>query len=177
MDKNTFLFPPIFRREVFRLSPAVKDFILVYLTSGYEEIIPVLKEINKKFVIYGLNRQGRENNIFFKKPSQKEFLEDLANCEGVIANSGFTLISEALYLGKPYLAMPIKGQFEQVLNAYYLEKLGYGKYWEEINKERIESFLYNLGLYQERLKEYEKADNSEIFQKIDSLIEEYSLDK
>jgi uncharacterized protein (TIGR00661 family) len=44
----------------------------------------------------------------------------------VIANSGFSLICEALYLGKPYLAIPVRHQFEQVLNAYYVDKMGYG---------------------------------------------------
>lgn len=80
------------------------------------------------------------------------------------------MITEALYLGKPYLALPLKGQFEQILNAYYLEKLDYGKYWDEIDKEKIESFLYNIDLYRRNLKRYKKEDNSKIFKKIDELI-------
>ena len=97
----------------------------------------------------------------------------MCNCKGVIANAGFTLITDSLYLKKPYLALPVANQFEQILNAFQLEQLGYGKYWDELNKERIESFLYNLDLYKEKLKKYKKEDNSKIFKKIDELIEAY----
>jgi len=33
-----------------------------------------------------------------------------------------------VYLHKPLLSLPVVGQFEQVLNALYLEQLGYGMY-------------------------------------------------
>jgi hypothetical protein len=38
----------------------------------------------------------------------------------VIAAGGFTLMGVSVYLGRPMLAIPIRGQFEQVLNARYL---------------------------------------------------------
>ena len=53
-------------------------------------------------------------------------LQDLVGANAVIANAGFSLVSEALHLGKPYLAIPVKRQFEQVLNAYYVDKMNYG---------------------------------------------------
>jgi len=59
---------------------------------------------------------------------------------GFRANAGFSLISEKLYLGKPYLAWPVKRQFEQVFNAYYIGETRYGAYWDDLNKERVESF-------------------------------------
>ena len=97
----------------------------------------------------------------------------MAGCKAVIANAGFSLVSEALYLGKPYLAVPVKNQFEQILNAYYVGKMGYGSYWEELNKERIESFLFNLPLYQEKLRLYPRHDNSALLDKLESLIDEH----
>jgi len=60
------------------------------------------------------------------------------------------LVTEALHLGKPYLAVPVSHQFEQIFNAYWLDKSNYGAYWEELNKERVDSFLYNLPHYRER---------------------------
>ena len=54
------------------------------------------------------------------------FIDDLRTARGVIASGGFTLMGEAVYLRRPMLAMPIGGQFEQVLNARYLEAEGYG---------------------------------------------------
>lgn len=174
INKKTFLFPPILRKEVLQTKSTESDFILVYLTSPAKTLIDILKKIRKKFVIYGFNEERQDGNIFFRRASQEGFLKDLASCQGIVANAGFTLISEALYLGKPYLAWPAKNQFEQVFNAYWIDKLGYGKYWDDLNKERIESFLFNLDLYKENLKKYPKEDNSKIFAKIDELVQQYT---
>lgn len=174
IDKKTFLFPPILRKEVLDMKTSEENYILVYFTSSFGNLLPVFKKINKKFIVYGFDKNKKEGNIIFKKASQNEFLKDLAGCQGIVANAGFTLMTEALYLRKPYLAVPVKGQFEQVFNAYYLEKLGYGKYWDELNKEKIESFLFNLDLYKKNLRKYKKYDNSQIFRKIDELIKKYT---
>ena len=42
------------------------------------------------------------------------------------ASAGYSLMSEAVYLRKPMLALPLAGQFEQEMNARYLERLGFG---------------------------------------------------
>ena len=44
----------------------------------------------------------------------------------MVAGGGFSLLSEAVYLGKPVLAVPLRGQFEQMMNARYLDRKGYG---------------------------------------------------
>ncbi len=172
-NKKTYIFPPILRTEVLNKVTTKDDFILVYVTSEFGGLVDILKCINKKFVVYGFNKNEEDENLIFKKASSEGFLNDLASCEAVVANAGFTLITEALYLKKPYLALPVKGQFEQVLNGYYLEKLGYGKYWDELNKEKIESFLYNLNLYKNNLKKYKKEDNSKILKKINEFLKDY----
>ena len=78
-------------------------------------------------MVYGFNQEGRQGNLHFKKKSETGFLEDLASCSYLICGGSHTLLSEALYLGKPVLSFPIKGAFEQYLNAFYLERLGYGR--------------------------------------------------
>ena len=45
---------------------------------------------------------------------------------GVVTGGGFSLLSEAVYLGKPVLSVPLRGQFEQLMNARYLEREGFG---------------------------------------------------
>lgn len=173
-NKKTYLFPPILRDEILNKKTGEKSYILVYVTSPFAGLIDLLKTINKRFIVYGYGKALREKNLTFKMPSQTGFLDDLAQCEGVIANAGFTLITEALHLGKPYLALPVAGQFEQILNGYYLEKLGYGKFYDELNKERIEAFLYNLGLYRKQLAKYKREDNTKIFKKVSALIKKYA---
>jgi uncharacterized protein (TIGR00661 family) len=167
---NTFLFPPILRQEVLQAQTQEGDSVLVYVTSPAPELAKLLTNVRSSFIAYGFGHEGRDGNILFKKPSMSDFLRDLCNCKAVIANAGFSLLSEALYLAKPYLAIPVQHQFEQVFNAYYLDKMGYGTYWDELHKERVESFLFNLAVYKEKLESYPRQDNSALLAKLDSLI-------
>jgi uncharacterized protein (TIGR00661 family) len=64
----------------------------------------------------------------------------LSTAKAVIATAGFTLMSEALYLGKPYLAFPMQGQFEQHLNAHMLDLLGYGAQGHTADENTLASF-------------------------------------
>jgi uncharacterized protein (TIGR00661 family) len=168
--KRAYRMPPILRQEVLDAKPTQGSHVLVYVTSPSDELAGVLKQVGHSFVCYGFNREGRDGNLTFKKPSLTSFLADLASCCGVVANSGFSLICEALHLGKPYLAIPVHHQFEQALNAHYLAKLGYGVYWDELNRERIESFLFNLKEFRENLRGYPRQDNSALFSKLDELV-------
>jgi len=54
------------------------------------------------------------------------FDEALATCTAVVAGAGHQTLSEALVLGKPVLAIPQDGQYEQLLNARMLERSGRG---------------------------------------------------
>lgn len=164
------LVPPILRDEVLKAEPTVQDHVVVYLTSPSREMIEVLRRVRQRFLCYGFDREGEEGNLLFKRPSQETFLADLVSCRAVVANSGFSLISEALYLGKPYLACPVKRQFEQIFNAYWIDKMGYGAYWDEVHKERVESFLFNLDYYRENLGRCARRDNSFLFDEIDRFI-------
>jgi uncharacterized protein (TIGR00661 family) len=169
-QSNTFLFPPIVRQEVLSTAPQAGDYMLVYVTSPAKELAALLQQVRCKFVAYGFGKEGQEGNMQFKKPSMDGFLRDLAGARAVMANAGFSLVSEALHLGKPYLAIPVKNQFEQTLNAYYVDKLGYGAWWKELSKEKIESFLFNLPVYAENLDSYPRAGNSALLAKLDELI-------
>jgi uncharacterized protein (TIGR00661 family) len=171
--QNTFVYPPILRKEVLETTPGDGEHVLVYVTSPSANLVELLKNVRCSFIAYGFGREGQEGNILFKKPSMANFLQDLANCKAVAANAGFSLLSEALYLGKPYLAVPVRHQFEQILNAYYVGEMGYGSYWEELNKERVESFLFNLPLYRENLGCYPRRGNSGLLNRLDALIAQY----
>ncbi|HXA84933.1 MAG TPA: glycosyltransferase family protein [Candidatus Dormibacteraeota bacterium] len=168
--RNTFLFPPILRQEVLSATPRPGDYVLVYVTSPARELAALLKQVRCKFIAYGFGIEGQEDNIQFKKPSMDGFLRDLTSAKAVIANAGFSLVSEALHLGKPYLAMPVQNQFEQTFNAYHVDKLGYGAWWEDLGKEQIESFLFNLPFYSGNLRTYPRAGNSAILAKVNELI-------
>lgn len=170
--QNTFLFPPLLRQEILEASPTQAEHVLVYVTSPAPALAKVLSTVRGRFIAYGFGRDGEYGNVVFKKPSQQEFMRDLTTAKAIVANSGFSLVTEALHLGKPYLAAPVEHQFEQIFNAYWLQKTGYGAYWEELTKERVESFLCNLPLYREKLEDYPRQGNGALLAKLDTLIAE-----
>jgi len=174
--RNTFLFPPLLRNEILQATPTQGDHVLVYVTSPAPALAKLLSSVRCRFIAYGFGREGQneEGNILYKKPSLDGFFADLTSARAIVANSGFSLVSEALHLGKPYLAVPVSHQFEQIFNAYWLEKSGFGAYWEELNKERVESFLYNLPHYREALAKYPRQGNRALLEKLDSLIAQHT---
>jgi len=169
--RNTFLLPPLLRRQILEARPTEGDHVLVYVTSPAPALARLLGSVRCRFIAYGFGREGQEGNITFKKPSLDGFFADLVSARAVIANSGFSLLTEALHLGKPFLAVPVSHQFEQIFNAYWVERSGYGAYWEELNRERVDSFLYNLPHYREALASYSRRGNGALFQKLDELIQ------
>jgi uncharacterized protein (TIGR00661 family) len=170
-NDRTFLFPPIVRSEVRACQPAVGDHILVYLTSGFDSCLELLRPLNRESLrVYGYDRDEQDGVLQFKRFSREGFLDDLATAKAVIATAGFTLMSEALYLKKPYLALPMRGQFEQQLNGFQLEQLGYGKNLVEPSAEAIGDFLYRLPDYANRLVDYQATHNEAIEGKLDELL-------
>jgi uncharacterized protein (TIGR00661 family) len=159
---------------VLRAVPTTGEHVLVYVTSPAPALAKLLGSVRCPFVAYGFGREGQIGNVLYRKPGMDQFLEDLIGAKAVIANAGFSLMTEALHLGKPCLAIPIEHQFEQIFNAYWLDKMGYGTYWEELNKERVESFLYNLPGYRERLAAYPRRGNAALLLKLCSLVADYT---
>jgi uncharacterized protein (TIGR00661 family) len=167
---NSELVPPILRQQIQDAVPSAEGPILVYVTSPAPALIKVLASVRSEFIAYGFGLEGRKGNIVYKKPGFESFFEDLVGAQAIIANAGFSLVTEALYLGKPYLAVPVRNQFEQIFNAFWLDRTGYGAFWEELTKERVESFLSNLPQFREKLAGYPRTSNLELFTKLDALI-------
>lgn len=162
--KRTRLVPPILRPSILEADSVVGEHLLVYQTSESFKALPdMLKKLDMPVYVYGLRRgitsDEVDENLIHRPFSDTQFVEDLANCRGVVASAGFTLMSEAVHLGKPFLATPIRGQFEQILNARYLDALGYGTYATDLEPKTLKKFVANLGQYEDRLQTYERHDN------------------
>lgn len=171
-NEHSFLFPPILRQQVLDLVPQRGDEILVYVTSGFDSLLGVIAEFSReKFFVYGYDKEEVRGNLHFRAFSKTGFLQDLAACKAVVATAGFTLISEALYLGKPYMAFPMQGQFEQQLNAHMLQQQGYGAECAAPSKNDLAAFLYSLPDYEKALRQYPHNGNQEIQAKLDALLE------
>ncbi len=162
-NNRSFFFPPILRKDVLALQPYDGSHILVYLTGGFESFLKKLKSFKREqFIVYGYDREAHEDHITFKPFSKSGFLQDLTTCKAVMATAGFTLMTESFHLQKPYLALPMRGQFEQEINGYLLARLGYGINLRRVNATAIGNFLYRIPDYKKKLKTYAAEDNTRI---------------
>jgi uncharacterized protein (TIGR00661 family) len=170
-NQRSFLFPPILRQVVLDQQPTRGEHVLVYVTAGFETLLDVLRPLSHtEFRVYGYERNERDGALQFKPFSRDGFLADLASCKAVIATAGFTLMTEALYLGKPVLALPMQGQFEQVVNGLMLEASGYGAMCASVTTKDLTLFFNSLESYHDKLLRYPREDNSRITSKLDSLL-------
>jgi uncharacterized protein (TIGR00661 family) len=129
ISASTEVLPPIIRAEVRSLRPVDGEHVLVYQTSPtYVRLFPLLEQTPNRYLIYGFGERPPQSNLVFRPYSNEGFLADLASCRYVVTNGGHNVVSEALFLGKPVLSLPIVNAFEQFLNAYFLARLGYGDY-------------------------------------------------
>jgi uncharacterized protein (TIGR00661 family) len=168
--KNTFIFAPIIREEILNLKTEEKNYILVYQGADFSNILPTLKKIKHKFLIVGPDRQGKDGNVTFVKYSFDEWLKLLAGAKAVIGTAGLSLISECIYLEKPYLALPIKNQVEQTINALYLEKNNLGMHAEKFTEAVFNEFVSNFAYYKNNLKQADKCGNKQLSKKLEELI-------
>lgn len=170
--KRTTLVPPILRPEILSAKREPGNHILVYQTSDTNhELVERLKQLPYEFRFYGMRRHENLGNVLLKNFSEQDFVDDLRTARAVISGGGFTLMSEAVSLGVPMLSIPVERQFEQVLNARYLEKLGYGKLTETLDSATISAFLENLPSYVKNLESYPRQDNSMMLACVDELVE------
>jgi uncharacterized protein (TIGR00661 family) len=160
---RTILVPPIVRPEIVAAEPVRGDHLIVY-SSGEQELLDALRSTGMPCRVYGM-RGGPaegvvEGNLEFRPRSNEGFVEDLRTARGVVAGGGFSLLSEAVYLGKPVLSVPLHGQFEQLMNARYLQREGFGMCATEVTPAVLGEFLDRLEEFELALAGYEQVGNT-----------------
>jgi uncharacterized protein (TIGR00661 family) len=179
--KDTSLYPPILRPEILAAkarSGAAKSgaHLLVYQTAeGNDALADALADSGLECRIYGMRRgieeEQVEGNLRYRPFSETEFISDLATSRAVIAAGGFTLMGECVYLHKPMLSSPVEGQFEQLLNALYLEREGYGRYAPAVDAPTLEAFLAAVPGCEQRLAAYAQDGNQRLFAGLDTQLD------
>ena len=126
LDENVFT--PIIRKEIRNAKVSNEGHYTVYLPSyGNDKIIKHLSTFKKiKWEVFSKHTEKKikKKNIVIYPIEQKKFLKSLLSCEGVLCNAGFGTTSEALFLQKKLLVIPMKKQYEQYCNAAMLKSLG-----------------------------------------------------
>lgn len=126
---NVRVVGPILRDLVYAATPHQGEHLLAYFNKGEYQFSPgleqALRACGRPVIVYGAGRQGQDENLLFKAPSQKGFVADMASATGVITTAGHQTASECLWLGKPMLLLP-EDAVEQRLNAHMVKKMGIG---------------------------------------------------
>jgi uncharacterized protein (TIGR00661 family) len=174
---RTSLHPPVLRPAILEAEPQPGDHLLVYQTAeGNTRLAEALEATGLPCRIYGMRRDLTEDlqvgNLRYRPFHEKRFIDDLASARAVIAGGGFTVLSEAVYLRKPVLSTPIRGQFEQVLNARYLEGEGFGLEAREIEPGIVNRFLEGLPRFEEALAGYRQDGNRHLFDALDEKLDQ-----
>jgi uncharacterized protein (TIGR00661 family) len=119
--------PAIIRPALEQLPVRDEGFVLAYLRESIRErLLPCLRQLPRPCLAYGAPASESGGSVECR-PISSNFVEDLARCSCVVATAGHQLISEACFLGKPILAIPEPGQFEQSVNAFYAQRIGAGQ--------------------------------------------------
>ena len=165
---DDFIEPPIIRRQIKQLCPVLGDHITVYLPAyDHQSLCSIFQSVNEiEWHIFSptCEKQYRKGNVVVKPVGKESFLKSLESCLGVVSATGFETTSEAMYLGKKLLTIPIKNQYEQLSNAAALEELG-GEIVYHIDhafKNTVRNWIKNGKV----LRLSEISDENELVQKI-----------
>ncbi len=170
--RRTTLVPPILRPEVLAARREPAEHVLVYQTAaGNRALVPALQRLPGEFRVYGAGREGREGNVLLRPFSQETFLEDLRTARAAIAGGGFSFLSECVHLHVPVLSVPLRGQYEQELNARYVERLGYGRRVDEVDEQAVTDFLDGLADHARAVAAYRPRGNEFLADCVDELLE------
>lgn len=134
-ERRVRVVPPLLRPEVFELPLDVReDFLLVYLLkSGYAEEIRRWHEAHPDVRLHCFTDRPQEveevrvdDTLSFHRLNDEKFLDRMSRCRGLVTTAGFESTCEAMWFGKPVMAVPVENHFEQACNARDAEAAGAG---------------------------------------------------
>ncbi|HSY19336.1 MAG TPA: glycosyltransferase family protein [Candidatus Acidoferrales bacterium] len=164
---NAHFYPPILREKVRDITPRDEGHVVVYQTSSSFTRLPeLLKQLPFRFKVFAYENAdgGEDGNVSYFPRSDARFIEEVGTASWVLTNGGYTLMSEALYLGKPVFSLPVAWQFEQWLNARYLQDLGYGMMCDDLRKfpMKMREFLGQLEVYRKNISGQDFCGNEAV---------------
>jgi uncharacterized protein (TIGR00661 family) len=176
--EGTTLVPPILRRAILEAKPTPVDraqHFLVYQTSKSDTtLIPTLNEIaEEKFFVYGLGRDETIGNCTLKPFSEDGFVADLAAAKGVVSNGGLSLLNESISLRKPVFSVPVRNQYEQILNAWYVRALKFGAFAQTVNAPELRAFVQRVPEYASALAGFSHDGNAKLFATVEKVLEDF----
>ncbi len=163
--------PSVLRPMIYEQNGHPGDYLVAYAGAcgSIDRVRAALESFSALPIrAYGFGITGQFGGVTYEPTSAEGFVRDLAGCAGAVATAGHTLVSECLYLGKPMLLTPIAGQFEQMLNAHYVAKLGVGRYVLDLDTEVIGRFVDDLARHQQALGRRPKGTLDDVLDAVEA---------
>ncbi len=168
---STTFVGPLVRDVVARAEVTTGDHVLVYQSFGTDRaMLDALNRVDARFVVYGMGREETVGNCTLRAFSEEGFVRDLASARAVVCNGGYSLMSECVVLRKPVFSVALRHQFEQLLNARYLQLLGYGECHDRVAPGALGRFLAQAEDYRAALSRRPPDDNTMALDRIDAVI-------
>jgi uncharacterized protein (TIGR00661 family) len=125
---NQTVFTPVIRKQVRSHEVTDQGHYTVYLPA-YEDkkLVKALSQFKGvKWDVFSKHNKKpfAAGNIIVQPINNILFTASMAASSGVLCGAGFETPAEALYLGKKLMAVPMKNQYEQQLNAAALKQMG-----------------------------------------------------
>lgn len=127
--------PPLLRQAIKALKPSKHLYLLAYITQYClaEELIAWhAQHPHLKIHCFWDNPEAQgewhyhHSQLVFHPIDTQKFMKMMENCAGLVTTAGFEAVSEAMYLGKPVLMIPVPEHFEQACNALDAARAGAG---------------------------------------------------
>lgn len=146
---DTFILPPIIRREVLNIEPTQGDHVTVYLPAfDHQFLIPIFHQFpENEWHLFSpsCSEYFKDKNVVVNPVGNQSFLKSMKTGLGVVTSAGFETCAETMFLGKKLLTIPIKNQYEQLCNAASLHEMGIHVVYEIDSsfREKISDWLKN----------------------------------
>lgn len=125
---DNFIEPPVLRQEILDLKPTEGNHVTVYLPAfSHHSLVSIFNnvpEIDWEIFSPECEKEYHFGNTSVKPVGHIPFLNSIESSVGFLCSAGFEGPSEAMYLNKKLMVIPIKNQYEQLCNAAAIEELG-----------------------------------------------------
>jgi uncharacterized protein (TIGR00661 family) len=141
---NQPILPPIVPLKFDDSQKTIENKIVVYLPfEQTDHILSLIRPFASRdfYVYHRFEHAENLGHIHLRPYSRSGFLKDLNECNGVVSNAGFELLSEAIHFGKKLLIKPLSGQMEQLSNAHVISKMNFGRIMKKLNRDSVDQFL------------------------------------
>lgn len=168
-------------QDILSCEPSDGGFLLVYLRRETpRRVLRVLARSGLEARIYGTGREeGVEGNLSFHAIDRSSFVQDLSCCRALVSTAGNQVVGEALHLGKPVLALPETGNWEQEINGFWVERMGIGVCRDprRLRSWDLAHFMANLDDFRRNMSKAGKAGNEDVARIVENVLAEISRER